>query len=382
MSLEGTVAAGELLRGKINRADTLVVSAYAIAVKNGFEGTEEEWLASLVGPEGPQGEQGPAGEKGADGAPGADGQAGADGKSAYEYAQEGGYTGTEAEFAEKMADSSSGIHIGTEEPEDENVKVWIDTNDAPEESGIDVTAEVGQTVIVKAVDENGKPAKWKAVDYQPRTHYRELVEVLPETVAAIAEDGVCVFESDLTFTPGETYFVDYCGESYTCVAFMIQGIACIGNKAAAELEDTGEPFFMMNDSGITCLDLGGATEITVRISVYQYKTVEKAYLPAMSHIIPVSSEDVKITETGTLNSKEVRLAYDTTDLIEAIKAGNPVYVQCVSDNILHSVLMSSWRITGSSLYEVTDTSAAQIILRGIELSASEFRWTVVLNYTD
>ena len=30
-------------------------SAYAIAVKNGFPGTEQEWLASLVGPQGPQG---------------------------------------------------------------------------------------------------------------------------------------------------------------------------------------------------------------------------------------------------------------------------------------------------------------------------------------
>lgn len=33
-------------------------SAYEIAVQQGFEGTEEEWLASLVGPEGKQGEPG------------------------------------------------------------------------------------------------------------------------------------------------------------------------------------------------------------------------------------------------------------------------------------------------------------------------------------
>lgn len=30
-------------------------SAYAIAVANGYKGTEEEWLASLVGPRGMQG---------------------------------------------------------------------------------------------------------------------------------------------------------------------------------------------------------------------------------------------------------------------------------------------------------------------------------------
>lgn len=43
------------------------------------------------------------GATGAAGAAGADGAAGVDGKSAYAYAQDGGYTGTEEEFAEKLA---------------------------------------------------------------------------------------------------------------------------------------------------------------------------------------------------------------------------------------------------------------------------------------
>ena len=46
------------------------------------------------------GEAGPQGEKGETGA------TGADGKSAYEYAQDGGYTGTEAEFAAKLAEET------------------------------------------------------------------------------------------------------------------------------------------------------------------------------------------------------------------------------------------------------------------------------------
>ena len=47
-----------------------------------------------IGPQGPQGEIGPKGDTGA---------TGADGKSAYSYAQDGGYTGTEEEFAAKLA---------------------------------------------------------------------------------------------------------------------------------------------------------------------------------------------------------------------------------------------------------------------------------------
>ena len=58
------------------------------------------------GPKGDTGLQGPKGDKGdtgPQGPAGATGATGASGKSAYQYAQEGGYTGTEAEFAAKLA---------------------------------------------------------------------------------------------------------------------------------------------------------------------------------------------------------------------------------------------------------------------------------------
>ncbi len=61
-------------------------SAYQIAVKDGFEGSEEQWLESLVG---------------------------ARGKSAYEYARDGGYAGTEAEFAQMLASPPGEIHTGS-----------------------------------------------------------------------------------------------------------------------------------------------------------------------------------------------------------------------------------------------------------------------------
>ena len=51
-------------------------SAYEIAVDNGFVGTEEEWLASLVGPKGDPGEDGAPGEKGDKGDTGATGATG------------------------------------------------------------------------------------------------------------------------------------------------------------------------------------------------------------------------------------------------------------------------------------------------------------------
>ncbi|WP_201452056.1 hypothetical protein [Paenibacillus sp. USDA918EY] len=49
------------------------LSAYEIAVKHGFKGTEEEWISSLSGP---AGEAGPKGEPGAKGATGPKGDPG------------------------------------------------------------------------------------------------------------------------------------------------------------------------------------------------------------------------------------------------------------------------------------------------------------------
>ncbi len=75
-------------------------SAYEVALKNGFEGTEQEWLNSLVGETGPQG---PAGK----------------------------------------------------DAENVDLSGYIE---APE------AAAVGQAIVVKEVDENGKPTQWEAAD--------------------------------------------------------------------------------------------------------------------------------------------------------------------------------------------------------------------------
>ena len=74
-------------------------SAYQIAVNNGFEGTEAEWLASLQGAPGAQGAQGAQGEPGVagqDGAPGADGQDGQDGTTVVVGTTTTGEAGTSA----------------------------------------------------------------------------------------------------------------------------------------------------------------------------------------------------------------------------------------------------------------------------------------------
>ena len=65
----------------------------------------------LNGKEGPQGIQGIQGEKGEQGEKGAAGKDGTDGKSAYEFAQDGGYLGTETDFAKILANSINNQNI-------------------------------------------------------------------------------------------------------------------------------------------------------------------------------------------------------------------------------------------------------------------------------
>lgn len=73
------------------------------------KGLDNPESINIMGPQGPageKGEKGDTGEQGPQGEQGKTGENGADGKSAYKYAQDGGYTGTEEEFAAKLVQES------------------------------------------------------------------------------------------------------------------------------------------------------------------------------------------------------------------------------------------------------------------------------------
>jgi hypothetical protein len=78
----------------MSKIDLGAVSTYAIAVENGFEGTEAEWLESL---------------KGEPGQPGTKGEPGA---SAYEIAVNNGYSGTEAEWLASLKGEKGDNGVG------------------------------------------------------------------------------------------------------------------------------------------------------------------------------------------------------------------------------------------------------------------------------
>lgn len=93
------------------------LSAYQLAVRNGYTGTEAQWLASITGVEGKSAYEvakqegytgtkaewltslkGAKGDKGDKGDPGAAGKDGDDGLSAYQVAVAGGFEGSQADW--------------------------------------------------------------------------------------------------------------------------------------------------------------------------------------------------------------------------------------------------------------------------------------------
>ena len=91
---------------------------------------------------------------------------GADGKSAYEFAKDGGYTGTEAEFAEKLAmevpskeefsrlSSEKVDKTGITLDKDADGLIYIFIDGKPVGNGVEVTGEIVEGDVIGTLDEN------------------------------------------------------------------------------------------------------------------------------------------------------------------------------------------------------------------------------------
>lgn len=133
-------------------------SAYQVAQKNGFEGTEQEWLASLVGPQGPAG-------KDATGNPG----------EAVLYISQT-LTDEQKEQARKNIDSAGSTELNSVYEYVNEIDRWIGKDiplaaNAPQFS-------VGDVLVVSAVDENGRPVAWER--YQLKKPVQSLVDAVAD----------------------------------------------------------------------------------------------------------------------------------------------------------------------------------------------------------
>lgn len=120
----------------------------------------------------------------------AEGVDGTDGKTAYKYAQDGGYGGTEEQFAEKLANGFGGLHMGSSTPP-ETADVWVDPNGEPtmvEEWEFDMDDGTVETKSVVVTESEDATSGRKAAILRVRQADGSFAEI-PALVGRKGEDG-------------------------------------------------------------------------------------------------------------------------------------------------------------------------------------------------
>ena len=144
-------------------------------------------------------------------------------------------------------------------------------------SGINVTgAKPGQTIKVKAVDENGKPTEWEAADFPEgggATSWEDLGSTYGEGVVLAecspeATDGEFVLFDPISLTVGNEYTVNWNGTPYKCVAqdfsAWLPGAVVLGDAGPivnGAPTEGGEPFTIAIFPDEVAAEMGAAVAI-------------------------------------------------------------------------------------------------------------------------
>lgn len=227
------------------------------------------------------------------------------------------------------------------------------------------SAKVGQTIVVKAVDSNGKPTAWQAADMpsgggsvpKPLT-YDYMPEGYPSkamgTITLMEEQEIAfVLEDRATYaaypneTPeiaeGQTYTVNWDGTEYECVCTVLMStILSLGNKSIyGNGDDTGEPFLYIRNQGTGTF----ATLETTASHTISVKRIGEIVIPMANEFLPVASEDnygvVKKSEIVTSYKFDISAPHDQmVDAITAFKTGNASIVWAGA-NVIYAYYNSS-----------------------------------------
>ena len=186
------------------------LSAFEVAQENGFTGTVEEWLESVKGEKG---------DTGATGAAGAAGATGADGLSAFEVAQENGFTGTVEEWLESVkgekgdtgatgamgatgADGLSAFEVAQENGFTGTVEEWLESLKG--ETG---TFDPGEKLFT-VVGPNGDSADM---------NYGDDLVFLSDSLDISVRPGSAIVEIEKKSSDTEGYFIPF-GTGFAAVA--------------------------------------------------------------------------------------------------------------------------------------------------------------------
>lgn len=174
-------------------------------------------------------------------------------------------------------------------------------------------------------------------DLQPKTHWIEYVEILPETTVTISDSGEAVIQAVSDITAGDTCRVTYNGVSYESVAVEKELeviFIMLGNYGSIEDNpvDTGEPFIAAYNApdvgGWVFMALDGSTEVTISISKQVFNKIPSEYIPENYYVYEISMDAFEMSTmlNGDIyysaKVKEIPVA-----LLEAMESYKPVYLK-------------------------------------------------------
>ena len=199
------------------------------------------------------------------------------------------------------------------------------------ESGdIDVSgATPGQMLLVKAVDENGKPTEWEPVSTLPNGLLPDGVPYVEQSIVTCLPEQEVTFEANEEFgglvvaalTPEKnildgTYIFTFDGVEYVCESVLTDDMPptyAIGNLGLfGEGDDTGEPFAMMAAENIQMMIVKEAGTFTVGI-----KGMGEMPHKMPESCMPESVDSVIIRSSTADSTKKFKLTVDDSGTITA-----------------------------------------------------------------
>lgn len=329
------------------------LSAYDIAKKNGYTGTEAEWLAYLKGDKGEKGDKGdtgatgPAGTNGKDGANGADGKAGTDGLSAYELAVKNGFSGNEAAWLESLkgekgdtgvagADGKNGLN-GVDGKDGLSAYSIAVKNGYPGTEADWVNKWLRGTIVSASTDSDGNMTLTDINGNVIKTPIQPLVDAANMVKAAATSE-----ENAKTSEQNAKTFENNANASKTAAATSASNAATSANAAANsataaansarvnqadwnQTDDTQTDFIKNKPVKWSVLDLtkplckNGDLDYTTRPLVNSVRANRLAFLPADQIIIEQTVDGGKTwTDAGFADVKKENLFNELRDFALSI----------------------------------------------------------------
>lgn len=219
--------------------------------------------------------------------------------------------------------------------------------------GIEVTsiAEVGQTIIVKAVDENGKPTEWECADkvsswddLEDKPFYEGIgkIVIIPETVGTVDYSGfprIIYDYTQLDWTLGNTLFIKWDGVEYEAVCKensdgLFEYSFKVDGEHSVEFWDNGAIY---NEGGTGRYLVDGDTH------TYEVYAYGETVIPLDEKYIPNSIKggiyDVLFTcsfSQGSLNNL-MKLRGDYGSLRAKFDANIPILARVVKSSFMDDV---------------------------------------------